>query len=47
MLPWFDDIERRRLVYNAIRDVDGRVGIVQLAELYVTPAKQEKRRDEV
>lgn len=39
-----EDIERRRLVYIAIRDVDGKVGIVQLAGLYVAPANQEKKR---
>jgi len=42
-MPWLEDIERRRLVYIAIRDVDGKVGIVQLAGLYVVPANQEKK----
>jgi len=40
----FELIERRRLVYNAMRDVDGKVGIVQLAELYVIPVNQEKEK---
>jgi len=40
----FEDIERRRLVYIAIRDVDGKVGIVQLAGLYVAPENQEEKR---
>lgn len=34
-------MERSRLEYMAIREDDGRVGTVQLAELYPVPANQE------